>query len=149
LEQSESQLHQTHQELEQSESQLHQTQQELEQLKSQFSQTQVELVRTKLQHQSVTTEPQSKKATHYRLLVWDAWYAYQSGDLDKMQECLQESLKFTPISRTESVVNWLESFTKFYAEKGDYFDSYTLTNSAEWKQLTRRVIAVNSKLIRN
>ena len=149
LEQSQSQLHQIQQELKQSQSQLHQNQQELEQLKSQFSQAQVELVRTQLQHQPVTTEPQSAKATHYRLLVWDAWYAYQSGDLEKMQECLQESLKFTDLSRTESVVNWLDSFAKFYAEKGDYFDSYTLTNSAEWKQLTRRVIAVNSKLIRN
>ena len=149
LEQSQSQLHQIQQELKQSQSQLHQNQQELEQLKSQFSQAQVELVRTQLQHQAVTTEPQSAKATHYRLLVWDAWYAYQSGDLEKMQECLQESLKFTDISRTESVVNWLDSFAKFYAEKGDYFDSYTLTNSAEWKQLTRRVIAVNSKRIRN
>jgi septal ring factor EnvC (AmiA/AmiB activator) len=149
LEQSQSQLHQNQQELKQSQSQLHQNQQELEQLKSQFSQAQVELVRTQLQHQPVTTEPQSAKATHYRLLVWDAWYAYQSGDLEKMQECLQESLKFTDLSRTESVVNWLDSFAKFYAEKGDYFDSYTLTNSAEWKQLTRRVIAVNSKLIRN
>ncbi|OCR01909.1 hypothetical protein BCD67_05340 [Oscillatoriales cyanobacterium USR001] len=135
LEQSESQLHQTQQELEQSQSQLHQTQQELEQLKSQFSQTQVELVRTQLQHQYVTTEPQSITATEYKLLVWDAWYAYQSGDLKKMQQCLQESLKFTPISRTESVINWLESFAKFSSEKGHDFDSYALTNSEEWKRL--------------
>ena len=135
LEQSESQLHQTQQELEQSESQLHQTQQELEQLKSQFSQTQVELVRTRLQNQYVTTEPQLTTATEYKLLVWDAWYAYQSGDLKKMQECLQESLKLTPISRTESIVNWLEHFAEFSSENQYSFDSYALTNSEEWKKL--------------
>jgi len=135
LEQSESQLHQTQAELEQSESQLHQTQQELEKLKSQFSQTQVKLVRTQLQHQYVTTEPQSTTTTEYKLLVWDAWYAYQNGNLKKMQQCLQESLKLTQISRTESVVKWLESFAKFSSEKGHDFDSYALTNSEEWKKL--------------
>ena len=130
-----SQLHQTQAELEQSESQLHQTQQELEKLKSQFSQTQVKLVRTQLQHQYVTTEPQSTTTTEYKLLVWDAWYAYQNGNLKKMQQCLQESLKLTQISRTESVVKWLESFAKFSSEKGHDFDSYALTNSEEWKKL--------------
>jgi FkbM family methyltransferase len=135
LEQSQSQLHQNQQELEQLQSQFSQNQQELEQLQSQFSQTQVELVRTRLQNQYVTTEPQSTTATDYKLLVWDAWYAYQSGDLKKMQQCLQESLKFTPVSGTESVVNWLESFAKFSSEKGHDFDSYALSNSPEWKKL--------------
>ncbi|MEY3866716.1 MAG: hypothetical protein RLZZ338_607 [Cyanobacteriota bacterium] len=143
LEQSQSQLYQNQQELEQSQSQLHQTQHELEQLKSQFSQTQVELVRTRLQNQYVTTEPQSTTATEYKLLVWDAWYAYQSGDLKKMQQCLRESLKFTPISRTESVVNWLESFAKFSSEKGHDFDSYALTNSPEWKRLIQQRVTVS------
>jgi len=77
------------------------------------------------------------------LLVWDAWYAYQSGDLKKMQQCLQESLKFTPISRTESVVNWLESFAKFSSEKGHDFDSYALTNSQEWKRLIQQRVTVS------
>jgi len=143
LEHSESQRHQTKGELEQLKSQLHQTQGEVEQLKSQFSQTQVELVRTRLQHQDVTTEPQSTTATEYKLRVWDAWYAYQSGDLKKMQQCLQESLKFTPISRTESVVNWLESFAKFSSEKGHDFDSYALTNSPEWKKLIQQRVTVS------
>jgi hypothetical protein len=77
------------------------------------------------------------------LRVWDAWYAYQSGDLKKMQQCLQESLKFTPISRTESVVNWLESFAKFSSEKGHDFDSYALTNSPEWKKLIQQRVTVS------
>ena len=157
LEQSQSQLHQTNArleqlksqfshtqlELEQSESQLHQTNAQLEQLKSQFSQTQLELVRTRLKNQYVTTEPQSTNETEYKLLVWDAWYAYQSGDLKKMQQCLQESLKFTPISRTESIVNWLECFAKFASEKGYYFDSYALTNLPEWKRLIQQRVTVS------
>ena len=157
LEQSESQLHQTNAqleqlksqfsqtqlELEQSESQLHQTNARLEQLKSQFSQAQLELVRTRWKNQYVTTEPQSTNATEYKLLVWDAWYAYQSGDLKKMQQCLQESLKFTPISRTESIVNWLECFAKFASENGYYFDSYALTNLPEWKRLIQQRVTVS------
>jgi len=114
---------------------LDQTQAELEQLKAQFSLTQVELVRTQLQQQYITTEPQLENTLHYKLLVWDAWYAYQNGNLKKMQQCLQDSLKFTSISRTESLLKWLESFCQFSAEKGQPFDTYALTNSKEWKKL--------------
>jgi chromosome segregation ATPase len=141
LEQSQSQLHQTQGELEQSQSQLHQTQGELEQSQSQLHQTQVDLVRTQLQQQYVTTEPQSQNGVQYKLLVWDAWYAYENGDLKKMQQCLQESLKLTQISRTECLINWLESFVQFSAEKGQSFDTYTLTNLQEWKHLVGRTVA--------
>jgi predicted nucleic acid-binding Zn-ribbon protein len=147
LEQLKSQFSQTQVELEQLKSQFSQTQVELEQLKSQFSQTQVELVRTRLQHQYVTTEPQSKTATEYKLLVWDAWYAYQSGDLKKMQQCLQESLKCTPLSRTEAVVNWIENFSKFSLDNGYPLETKSLTNSAEWKQLTRRLSGTRKAII--
>ncbi|MCC3437713.1 MAG: sulfotransferase domain-containing protein [Microcoleus sp. PH2017_05_CCC_O_A] len=122
---------------------FHQTQAELEQLKAKLSLTQVELVRTQFQQQYITIEPQLENAVQYKLLVWDAWYAYHNGDLKKMQQCLQESLKFTPLSRTESLLKWLESFCQFSAEKGQPFDTYALTNSQEWKRLIlpQRVIA--------
>jgi hypothetical protein len=58
---------------------------------------------------------------------------------------LQESLKFTPISRTESIVNWLESFAKFSSEKGHDFDSYALTNSEEWKRLIQQRLTVSKR----
>ena len=78
----------------------------------------------------------------YTLLVWDAWYAYQNGDVGKMQKCLQESLKCTPSSQTETIVNWLESFANFSLEKGRQLDTYSLTNSEEWKQLVRQAVAI-------
>ena len=124
---------------------LHQTQAELEQLKAKLSLTQVELVRTQFQEQYITIEPQLKNAAQYKLLVWDAWYAYQNGDLKKMQHCLQNSLKFTHISRTESLLKWLESFCQFSAEKGQHFDTYALTNSEEWKRLMLHQRVIVSK----
>jgi len=143
LDRSRFQMHQTQAQLAQSQVQLHQTQEELKQLKAQFSLTQVELVRTQLQQQYVTIEPQLENAVQYKLLVWDAWYAYQNGDLNKMQQCLQESLKLTSVSLTESLLNWLENFSQFSAEKGQPFDTYRLTNSQEWKRLMQRRLPVN------
>jgi len=81
----------------------------------------------------------------YQLLVWDAWYAYQNGDLTKMCDRLQESLKCTPFCKSETVVNWLESFTNFSSEKGCDLDTLSLTNSPGWKQLTRLQVAVKPR----
>ena len=121
---------------------LDQAQAELEQLKAQLSLTQVELVRNRFQQQHMATEPRLENDVKYKLLVWDAWYAYQNSDLKKMQQCLQESLKFTAISRTESLLKWLESFCQFSAENGQPFDTYALTNSEEWRRVIvqRKVI---------
>jgi hypothetical protein len=77
--------------------------------------------------------------------VWDAWYAYQNGDVAKMQKCLQESLKCTPSSQTETIVNWLESFANLSLEKGRQLDTYSLTNLEEWKQLVRQAVAIKPK----
>jgi hypothetical protein len=139
-------LQQTQEELGQTQSQLHHTQMELEQFKSEFFPTHLELVRTQLPQQYATTDPQSQQATQYRLLVWDAWYGYQNGDLTKMAQCLQDSLKFTPFSQTETIVNWLESLAKLSSEKGCGFDTHSLTNSQEWQQLMRRVVSVKPGL---
>ncbi|MCC3584920.1 hypothetical protein [Microcoleus sp. PH2017_30_WIL_O_A] len=133
-------------ELEQSQSQLHHTQSELEHFKSEFFPTHVELVSTQLPEHYATLDPQSQQATQYRLLVWDAWYGYQNDDLTKMTQCLQDSLKFTPFSQTETIVNWLESLAKLSSEKGCGFDTHLLTNSQEWQQLMRRVVSVKSGL---
>ncbi|MEG4041347.1 chromosome partitioning protein ParA, partial [Microcoleus sp. S1D4] len=139
LEQSQTQLHQTQGELEQSQTQLHQTQGELEQSQTQGERVHWELQRAEYQ-QAVANQVNGNGQMHYRLLVWEGWYAYRSGDLKKMRECLQESLKFTSLSRTETVSNWLEGFSTFSSEKGGQLDSHALTNSEEWKQLMRRLI---------
>jgi len=147
-EQSQSQLHQTQGELEQSQFQLHQTQGELEQSQSQLHQTQGELERSQFQ-QTVASDIDGQSQMQYKLLEWEAWYAYHNGDLTKMRECLQQSLKYTPLSPTETVLKWLESFTRFSSEKGYAFDSHSLTASEDWKQLMRRVLGVKVALYKS
>jgi len=148
LEQSQSQLHQTQGELEQSQFQLHQTQGELEQSQSQLHQTQGELERSQFQ-QTVASDIDGQSQMQYKLLEWEAWYAYHNGDLTKMRECLQQSLKYTPLSPTETVLKWLESFTRFSSEKGYAFDSNSLTSSEDWKQLIRRLMSIKIALYKS
>jgi len=118
-------LHQTHGQLEQSQLQLHQTESELERLK--FSPARVR-------------ETELKSQMQYKDLLWEGWYAYCKGDRAGMANFLKESLKCTPFSTTETVLNWLENFARFSSEKGEILDTNTLVNSAEWKELMRRSI---------
>ena len=106
LEQSQAIQHQTQSELEQSQLQLHPTQSELEQSQLQLPQTQSELERLKFSQARVRkTEAQSQM--QYKLLLWEEWYAYCKGDRGGMANFLKESLKCTPFSRTETVLNSL------------------------------------------
>ncbi|MEG3969471.1 methyltransferase domain-containing protein [Microcoleus sp. T2B6] len=139
MKQWQSQYHEVFAELEQSQSQLHQLQEQLERSQAQGERDHWELQRAEFQ-QAVANQANGNGQKHYRLLVWEGWYAYRSGDLKKMRECLQESLKFTSLPRTETVSNWLESFSTFSSEKGGQLDSHALTNSEEWKQLMRRLL---------
>jgi len=143
LEQSQSQLHSTRQELEQSQSQVHSTRQELEQSQSQLHKTAGELERWRFQ-QSTVKNTDKNQPVQYGVLVWEAWYAYNNGDMAGMSQSLQKSLKCTPFSSTQTVVNWLETFGRFALENGAYFDTNSLSNSREWKELMRRVITVKS-----
>ena len=113
------------------ESQLHQKQSELDQ-------NQKQLYRLRFERFLASDNTNSPKQTQYRLLVWDAWYAYQHGDYGQMVKSLQQSLQHTPLSRTETMVNWLESFANFSSENGSGFDSSKLIGMSEWQQLTRQ-----------
>ncbi|MEG4280750.1 glycosyltransferase [Microcoleus sp. MON1_C1] len=159
LTQSESLLHETQQALEESvfqisefqrevevlKSQLHKVNSELNLQKSQSYQFQKELAHSRFLSEAIAREQEGQSKTPYQLLVWDAWYAYQSGEPIKMKECLQESLKCTPFPKSETILNWLESFTKFSLEKEGGIDIQSLTNSAEWKQLVRQAVAVKAR----
>ncbi|MEG4091155.1 hypothetical protein [Microcoleus sp. Pol12B4] len=144
LEQSQLQLHQTQSELEQFQLQLHQTQSELEQSQLQLHQTQSELERLKFS-QARVRETEVKSQMQYKDLLWEGWYAYCKGDRAGMANFLKESLKCTPFSTTETVLNWLENFARFSSEKGDILDTNSLVNSAEWKELMRR--SINGKTV--
>jgi len=127
--------------LNQSQAQLHRTEAVLEQSLTQQRQTQEQLNRLRFK-QTIASPITNPIQMQYELLVWDAWYAYQNSDLTKMGECLQQSIKCTPFSHTEIVLNWLDSFAKLASEKGCELDTYSLTNSREWKQLLRPILGV-------
>jgi len=142
LDESQTQLHQTQSELDESQTQLHQTQSELDESQTQLHQTQDELERLRFQ-QAIVRNLDVQDKTQYTMLLWDGWYAYHKSDLKEMAQFLKESLKYTPFSPTETVLNWLENFARFSSEKGVHLDTYSLVNSAEWKELIRR--SINSK----
>ncbi|MEG4232666.1 chromosome partitioning protein ParA [Microcoleus sp. Pol11C3] len=148
LQQSQTQLHQTQEQLQQSQTQLHQTQEQLQQSQTQLHQTQGELELSQFQ-QALGNDKDGQYQMQYRLLVWEACRAYHNNALTKMQECLQQSLKYTPFSGTQTVNDWLESLAKFSSEKGCEFDIYSLTNSQEWKQLMGRSVRVKPILGRS
>ena len=148
LKQSQSQQAQTASELAQAKAQLHETDGVLEQSQSQLHQTQEVLERLLFQQNLVATQTEGQIPMQYKLLLWDAWYAYRKGDMATVAQCLQQSLKCTPLSRTETLVNWLESFANFSSDQGCEFDSYSLTSSAEWKQLMRSVTALKAVVTR-
>ncbi len=153
LKETQVQLHPTQLELKHTNTQLQQTQRELKHTNTQLQQTQRELEHTNTQlykrhkewerdqfQKTLAPQPMRESQMHYELLVWDAWNAYQNENLIQMQECLKQSLKCTPFSPTETVLKWIESFSKLALKKGEGFDAKSLTNSAEWKQLMSRVV---------
>jgi septal ring factor EnvC (AmiA/AmiB activator) len=145
LELSQAEHHQTRKKLEQSQSQLLSTRQELEESQSQLHKTAGQLERWRFQENAVKN-PDENNPVQYGVLVWEAWYAYRNHDRAGMSHSLQKSLNCTPFSPTETIVNWLENFGRFSLEKGEYLDTNSLSNSLEWKELMRRVLAVKTRV---
>ncbi|WP_354635209.1 chromosome partitioning protein ParA [Planktothricoides raciborskii] len=127
---------QTESALERSLSQLQETRSELERYKTEFERSRLE--------ETLASAAENDEQMQYNLLLWDGWQAYRNGDMNKMAHCLQQSLKFTSLSRTETILNWLENFSRFSSENGYQLDIQELTNLAEWQQLVRRLTAAKS-----
>ncbi|KGF72919.1 hypothetical protein DO97_04275 [Neosynechococcus sphagnicola sy1] len=149
------QLQQTHTQqqltqglLEQSQIQLRQTQTLLEQFQSQLRQSQGQLERMQLA-QRLTSQPDQQLPIDYQLLVWDAYSAYHHANLTEMTQCLKKSLKHTPLTHSETILNWLQRFAEFSLERGNHFDTYILTNSAEWQQLVKSITSPKRRVLSN
>ena len=176
LQEYQSLVHQTQQELEQSQSQHHQTEALLEEYQSRIQHLQIDLqskvsqlsntqrqleesynkihqIQSQIERlefqQAIAINTNGDSKSQYGILVWDAWYAYHNGAMNKMQDSLKQSLKCSPFSPTDTVINWLESFTKFSGDKGDNLDTLGLTNLAEWKQLMRLVTSVKALAVKS
>ncbi len=132
-------------EMEQIKSDLENTQRELAQAKSALHQTQGELDRYRYR-EAIASQTISEKEREYKHLVWDAWYAYRKGDINEMVDCLQKSLKYTSLSRTKTVSNWVKSWSEFSQQKGERFKFRHLNSYQEWKQLLRRMTVVKSRI---
>ncbi|MCT7989012.1 chromosome partitioning protein ParA [Laspinema olomoucense] len=146
LEQAQSQLHSYQEQLGQTQSRLDRQTEELAQWKFQQYQTQQQLERLHFQ-EIIARETEDPAQRQYKLLLWDAWYAYINDDKQQMQKCLEQSWKFTPFLRTETIFNWLQTFAQLSATtRGWELDTYSLTNSAEWQQLINRKRQLNLSL---
>jgi glycosyltransferase involved in cell wall biosynthesis len=75
----------------------------------------------------------------YGALTWKAWQMYCGGEAIAMSHLLQSALRITPFTPAETVLNWVESFARFSAERGDRLDTYALVHSAVWEQTMRSV----------
>ena len=148
LQTSQAQLHRTLALLQTSQAQLHQAQKEREQYQSQLHLMQWELERLQFQLAIVSQTGESSQV-QYKLLVWDAWYAYRKGDLARMSQCLHQAVKCTPFSKTKTISNWLKSFGEFSLEKGEKLDSHSLSNTAEWQQVVNRILGTNKVALLN
>jgi hypothetical protein len=118
--------------------QVHETQEELEKFFLKLQQVEGELGKLKLQ-QKMEVDNNEEKPTEYQLLVWEGWYAYHCGRKQQMLARLQLSLRHTPFSRTETILDWLNCFARFAEEQEKSFNTQALTSSPEWKQLMQRI----------
>ncbi|MEM1173080.1 MAG: glycosyltransferase, partial [Cyanobacteria bacterium P01_H01_bin.35] len=73
--------------------------------------------------------------SRYYTLSWLAWQAHRNGDLIEMDKYLRQAGKYTPLSMTETIEHWVDSFNSLYQQYGYDFDVYALTNSDVWQQL--------------
>ncbi|NES69216.1 MAG: glycosyltransferase [Okeania sp. SIO2D1] len=73
--------------------------------------------------------------SRYYTLSWLAWQAHRNEDLVEMSKYLRQAVKYTPLSMTETIYHWIDSFNSLYQQYGYEFDAYALTNSDIWQQL--------------
>ncbi|MBE9143956.1 sulfotransferase [Planktothrix mougeotii] len=145
LTQTQSQYEQTKRDFKQKQAQIHQLQTELKRSQAQLHELQVELAQSQAQleqmqerqrlEQTMAEDPKPESEINYNLLIWDAWNAYRNGKLPLMKQHLQQALKLTKTSPSETILTWLETFSKLSLAQGFELDSQSLTDSEEWQQL--------------
>ncbi|MGC1195402.1 MAG: hypothetical protein WA882_00765 [Geitlerinemataceae cyanobacterium] len=131
----------TRNQLQQTQTELTQTRQELGQIKSEFDRVEMELELAKFWQvlEAQTDDPREKR---YRELVWRGWYVSQKGDRSAMVRYLQEAWKYSSVSLTQTVSDWLRCFVEFAENKGIPLDVQGLAGSVEWRGLMRELVVV-------
>lgn len=75
----------------------------------------------------------------YQKFVWLAWYAYSQNDLAEMTKCLEVSLDYTPLSRVDTVLHWLQSFVQLSGGSSEEFNYDALIRGDEWQQIIQKL----------
>ncbi|MBE9040714.1 sulfotransferase [Oscillatoriales cyanobacterium LEGE 11467] len=134
LQQSQTQLQQMETVLEATQSVLKKTETQLEGQQENLEQQAVALQRWELR-EKIGRETNDRNQTEYRILVWDAWRAYGDRNFEEMVCCLQKSIEYSSVSRSELILNWLEYFTYFSQEARISFNIESLVSSESWQRL--------------
>ncbi len=127
--------------LKQTQSRLNQVEGELQQVRSQLNQAQHESGRLSYL-QKITTEAQSENEQKYQALVYEAWCAYQQNNLEQMVRYLRKSLRWSSVSLTQTVENWLESLGDFSRQSGKDFNMRSVISSPQWRELISNLMMV-------
>ncbi len=137
--QAQSQLYQVEREAKRSQSMFLQVQQELQQSQTELLQMQEEVAQLRLNPKSPEASlPHSQG--EYQFWVWKAWSAYRISNMEQMTQALRKAWKLKPYPRSQTLLDWLESFSRFSAEKGVTLDTQSLTDSQEWQKLIKQVM---------
>ena len=132
-------LFSTQQRLQQAQEELTRTQGELSQTRVRLNEVEIELERSKF-WQVLETQTDDPRQKRYRELVWHGWYAYKRGDRTQTIEYLKESWKYSSVSVTQTVSDWLKCFEEFAERKGTQIDVQELAGSVEWRGLMRELV---------
>ena len=79
---------------------------------------------------------QEENRVTYCNYVWCAWHLYQNGYHAEMNDYLRKSLKYTTQSAAEISLNWIESFENYGQGEDTPINTYQLTQTPGWQQLT-------------
>jgi glycosyltransferase involved in cell wall biosynthesis len=85
-----------------------------------------------------------EQKSRYYTLTWLAWQAHRNENISDMKNLLYEALHITPLSSSETLFHWIDSFTSLYEQYGYNLDVYSLTNSPEWQELTAGLMALHN-----
>lgn len=75
----------------------------------------------------------------YKKFVWLAWYAYSQNDLAQMTKYLERSLDYTPLSKVDTVLHWIQSFAQLSTSLSQELDYNSLIQADEWQQVIQKL----------
>ncbi|MGK7909735.1 MAG: glycosyltransferase family 2 protein [Synechococcus sp.] len=86
-----------------------------------------------------------EREVRYSTLVWLAWFLYSSGQMSYMLDFLSQSTKYSSLSATELIVDWIERFVIFTRDVGDDFNARAFVKSLGWQQLLQRIMPYDNR----